>query len=87
MEKVQTATFGQCQLITGATSDMTTEDSDFSTPSCTVVEGPKEHALLLRGREEVRVMKKTVDCELKETSLSKKHNNKGPHTYNFNKLN
>ena len=53
---------------------MITEGSNFSTPSCTVVEGPKEHLLLLRGREEVRVMKKTtidVDCELREILLDK----------------
>ena len=72
-KRYKQATLGQHRLILDATSDTITEDSDFSTPSCTVVEGPKEHALLLRGKEG-RVMKKISidsDCELRETLLDK----------------
>ena len=61
----------QRQLLMSDTTNIATIEDNVSTPSRSVIEGPKQPSILHRGRKGGRLSKKDSTCELKEILLDK----------------
>ena len=60
---------GQLMIDTDTTATATNEESEFSIPSCSVIEAPKQPFILHRGRKGGKTADIDSACELRETLL------------------